>query len=79
MVQTKNRAFELSFNFAVEIIKYCYNFQKEHKEYIITRQLIKSGSSIGANLEEAVGGNQKGIFLQSFRSHTKKLEKLRIG
>jgi len=29
--------------------------QKENKEYILTEQLLKSGTSIGANVEEAVG------------------------
>jgi len=63
MEQKKNRALDLSFNFAVELIEYCYNFQKENNEYILTRQLIRSSSSIGANLEEAVGGQSERDFL----------------
>ena len=63
MVQTKNIALDLSFSFAVELIKNCYEIQKNSKEYIITKQLIRSGSSIGANLEEAIGGQSDKDFL----------------
>ena len=63
MVQTKNRALDLSFSFAIELVKNCYDIQKKSKEYILTKQLIRSGSSIGANLEEAIGGQSDKDFL----------------
>ena len=44
----KNEVLELSFKFAVEVIKYC-ELLEEKKKYVIARQLLKSGTSIGAN------------------------------
>jgi four helix bundle protein len=45
-----------SFAFAIRI--YClYTFLKvEKKEYVLSKQLLRSGTSIGANIEEAIGG-----------------------
>jgi four helix bundle protein len=41
-----------SFNFSLEIIK-LYNQLRERKEYIISKQLLRSATSIGANVHEA--------------------------
>jgi four helix bundle protein len=47
---------EKSFSFAVKIVKLCLNIQKSENEYILTKQLLRSGTSIGANVEESIGG-----------------------
>ena len=44
---------EKSFFFAVRTVKLCRYIQAEHKEYILTKQLMKCGTSIGANVSEA--------------------------
>lgn len=44
-----------SFDFALNIIT-VYKQLKSEKEYIIAQQLLKSGTSIGANIEEALAG-----------------------
>ena len=44
---------EKSFFFAVRTVKLCRYLQTEHKEYILTKQLMKCGTSIGANVSEA--------------------------
>ncbi|MBE6942792.1 MAG: four helix bundle protein [Ruminococcaceae bacterium] len=44
---------EKSFLFAVQTVKLCRYIQTEHKEYILTKQLMKCGTSIGANISEA--------------------------
>jgi hypothetical protein len=41
-----------TFNFAIEIIKYC-ELLEENKKFIIARQLLKAGTSVGANVREA--------------------------
>ena len=51
-----------SFKFAVEIVKFC-NRLKEHRQYEISNQLIRSGTSIGANLREASNGYSKKDFI----------------
>ena len=51
-----------SFNFALKII-HLYSQLQQHKEYVISNQLLKSGTSIGANVEEASGGQSRKDFL----------------
>lgn len=50
-----------SYQFAIKIV----NLSKElvaEKEYILSKQVLKSGTSIGANVEEAIGGISKKDF-----------------
>ncbi|QCW98654.1 four helix bundle protein [Aggregatimonas sangjinii] len=42
-----------SFDFAVYIVYLYKKLVAEHKEYVMSRQLLKSGTSIGANVREA--------------------------
>ncbi len=45
-----------SYAFAVRIVK-AYQFLCEHKkEFVLSKQLLRCGTSIGANIEEAIGG-----------------------
>lgn len=44
---------EKSYAFAIEIVLFCRELQKEKHEYVLSKQLLKSGTSIGANVEEA--------------------------
>lgn len=46
---------EKSYAFALRIIKLNQFLQKEKKEYTLSNQLLRSGTSIGANVEEAIG------------------------
>lgn len=51
-----NIILDKSFKFAVRIVK-LYNYLcDEKKEFILSKQLLKCGTSIGANVEEAHGG-----------------------
>lgn len=54
---------EMSFAFAVQIVRFCRNLYTNHKEFVLSRQLLRSGTSIGANVEEALGGQSKKDFL----------------
>ena len=42
-----------SFRFAVRIVKLCTYLQNEKKEYTLSKQLLRSGTSIGANVTES--------------------------
>jgi len=47
---------EKSFKFAIRIIN-LYKFLCENKnEFVLSKQLLRSGTSIGANIEESIGG-----------------------
>jgi four helix bundle protein len=52
-----------SFDFAVKIVKFSFQLQHEKKEFVISRQLLKSGTSIGANIEESQGAISKAEFI----------------
>lgn len=52
-----------SFDFAVKIVKFSFQMQESKKEYVISRQLLKSGTSIGANIEESQGAISKAEFI----------------
>ena len=40
-------------DFAVEVVGLCMKLRIEQKEYVLTKQLTKSGTSIGANIYES--------------------------
>ncbi len=48
----QNEILELSFQFALDIIEYA-DLLEERRKYVIATQLLKSGTSIGANIREA--------------------------
>ena len=54
---------EKSFAFALRIVKLYQFLSTEKKEYVLSKQLLRSGTSIGANVEEAVGGCSRADFL----------------
>ena len=49
--------------FALDIIKVCNKVKSEKRESILTNQLIRSGTSIGANVREAFYGHGKADFI----------------
>ncbi len=52
-----------SFNFFLRIIKLYRFLCRERREYVLSKQILKSGTSIGANVEEADGAQSKKDFL----------------
>ena len=52
-----------SFDFAVRIVNLHKHLSAEKKEFVLSKQLLRSGTSIGANVSEAVRGQSKADFL----------------
>ena len=52
-----------SFLFSVRIVKLARYLQEEKKEYILSKQLIRSGTSIGANIVEAQQAQSRADFI----------------
>jgi len=52
-----------SFAFALRIIKMYKYLASEKKEFVISKQVLRSGTSIGANIEEADSGQSKKDFI----------------
>ncbi len=53
---------EKSYAFALRIVKLYQFLVKEKKEFVLSKQILRSGTSIGANVEEAIGGQSEKDF-----------------
>ena len=53
---------EKSFQFAVRTIKLCKFLRNKHKEYTLSKQLLRAGTSIGANVAEAQHAQSRADF-----------------
>jgi four helix bundle protein len=51
-----------SFKFGLRIINLYKYLTEQKREYVISKQILRSGTSIGANIEEAVGGQSRADF-----------------
>lgn len=51
-----------SYDFATKIVELYKHLSQEKKEFILSKQLLRSGTSIGANIEEAIGGQSRKDF-----------------
>jgi four helix bundle protein len=58
----QNNLYDKSYSFAIRIVKGYQFLSKEKREFIISKQLLKSGTSIGANVSEANGAISKAYF-----------------
>ena len=54
---------EKSFHFAVRIVKLCKHLQTTQKEFVLTKQLLRCGTSIGANVAEAQQAQSRPDFI----------------
>ena len=52
-----------SYAFALRIVKLYRFLCDEKKEFVLSKQIVRSGTSIGANVEEAIGGQSRKDFL----------------
>ena len=51
-----------SYDFALMIVKLSRKLMKHQKEYVLSKQLLRSGTSVGANIVEANGAISKADF-----------------
>lgn len=58
-----NILLEKSFTFAVRTVRAVRYLVEEQKEYVLSKQFLRSGTAIGANAEEAVGGHSRADFI----------------
>ena len=59
----ENILIEKSIDFAARIIKLQWHLVKNKKEFTISKQIVRSGTSIGANINEATYGQSKADFI----------------
>ena len=61
-IKEENLIREKSYKFALEMVK-LYNFLLMKNEYVLSKQILKSGTSIGANVEESQAAQSKKDFI----------------
>lgn len=65
MEEKENTVQKKSYAFSVRIINLYKYLINGKKEYNLSKQVLRSGTSIGANIEEAIGGQSKKISFQN--------------
>ena len=65
-----------TFDFALIIIKF-YQICKSQNEYILSKQILRSGTSIGANVEEAIAAQSKKDFISKLSIANKEARETR--
>ena len=68
-----NPILKLTFEFSLMVIEYCSLLETERK-FVIANQLLKSGTSIGANAMEAQNAESKADFIHKFKIAAKESE-----
>ncbi len=68
-----NIILELSFEFSLEIIVYCELLETKRR-YVISQQLLKSGTSVGANIREAQSAESKVDFIHKMKIAAKEAD-----
>lgn len=58
---------EKSYTFSIGIAQFCWAIQNDRREFVLTKQLLKSGTSIGANIEEATQAESTKDFISKLR------------
>ncbi len=61
-MKSENVVQSKSYDFALRIVKVYKYLSQEKKEFVLSKQLLRSGTSIGANIEESIGGQSKADF-----------------
>lgn len=61
-MKENNVVVEKSYAFAIRIVNFYKFLLTERKEFVLSKQLLRSGTSIGANIEEAVGSHSRKEF-----------------
>lgn len=73
MKSKDNPILNLTFEFSVQLVIYC-EMLEEKRKYVISNQLLKSGTSIGANCKEAQNAESKADFIHKIKIALKELE-----
>ena len=71
--KSPNLIVKLSFEFALKTIKYAAQLETQ-KKYIVANQLLRSGTSIGANIREAQNAESKQDFIHKLKIAAKEAD-----
>ncbi|HTL81626.1 MAG TPA: four helix bundle protein [Bacteroidia bacterium] len=71
--QKENAILKLSFQFALKIVEYS-EVLDDNRKWVLSKQLLKSGTSIGANIREAQGAESRNDFIHKLKISYKEAE-----
>jgi len=77
MEDEKNEIVRLSFQFAVRIVRLSDYLKEKKKEFTLSNQLLRSGTSIGANVTEAQDAQSKKDFISKISIALKEAKETR--
>lgn len=69
----KNLIVNLTIQFSLEVISYCEKLEEKRK-FILSNQLLKAGTSIGANIHEAQNAESEMDFIHKMKIAAKEAE-----
>jgi four helix bundle protein len=72
-MKTPNPSIDLSFQFALDVIEYV-EILEENKKFVLSKQLLRSGTSIGVNIREAQSCESRQDFIHKFKIASKEAE-----
>lgn len=75
MEETKNNILRSkSFLFAVRIVNLYKKLSEEKKEFVLSKQILRSGTSVGANIREANNGESRADFIHKLSIALKEID-----
>lgn len=63
-MKTENKILELTFNFSLDIIR-LYKLLQDEREFVISKQLLRCATNIGANAEEGNAAQKKRFYYKN--------------
>ncbi|MFP9114968.1 four helix bundle protein [Flavobacterium sp. RHBU_3] len=72
-MERENLIVTKSVDFALEIIQFC-ELLEQHKKFVIAKQLLRCGTSIGANIHEAQNAESRADFIHKVKIAAKEVE-----
>ena len=73
MINKENIILRLSFEFALKIMRYSEKLHEQRK-FVVANQVMRSGTSIGANIREAQSSESRSDFVYKFKIAAKEAE-----
>ena len=69
----KNEIVELTFHFAIKVVAFAEKLEKQGK-YVVAKQILRSGTAIGANVREAQNAESRADFIHKFKIAAKEAD-----
>jgi len=62
----KNIVLDKSLDFALRIVKLCHYLNEDKREFVLSKELLVSGTNIGRHVKAAVGAENRDVFISEF-------------